>query len=165
MVPPDRFYQFERYEIDQDEDPSDLAWVRAIVRNKMIPSEFFSFPHFRPLLKTPLDALVSLWLSNVCDLHVSFERLWNFARETFAPIWSLSKVFVSTNFVIKSFQNIWSENSQKRRPRGSSIKRGEIRPAKFGQMCLPQIFQVYLLHLSELSTLFFPVYSNGMTLK
>ncbi|OWA53872.1 hypothetical protein BV898_18291 [Hypsibius exemplaris] len=35
VVPPDRFYQFERYEIEQDEDPSDLA----------------------PLLKTPLEAL------------------------------------------------------------------------------------------------------------
>ena len=49
-----------------------------------------------------------------------------------------------------STQKIWSENTQKQRPRGSSIKHGEIWPAKFGQMCLPQIFQVYLLHLSEL---------------
>ena len=49
---------------------------------------------------------------------------------------------------MKSFQKILSENTQKRRPRGSSIKHGEIWPAKFGQMCLPQIFQVYLLQLA-----------------
>ena len=42
------------------------------------------------------------------------------------------------------------ENTQKRRPRGSSIKHGQNWPAKFDQMCLPQIFQVYLLQLSEL---------------
>ena len=51
---------------------------------------------------------------------------------------------------MKSLQKIWSENTQKRRPRGSSIKYGEIWPAKFGQMCLPQPFQVHLLHLSQL---------------
>ena len=51
---------------------------------------------------------------------------------------------------MKSLQKIWSENTQKRRPLGSSIKHGEIWPAKFGQMCRPQIFQVYLLHLPEL---------------
>ena len=51
---------------------------------------------------------------------------------------------------MKSLQKIWSENTRKRRPRGSSIKHGEIWPAKFGQMCLPQIFQVYLLQLSQL---------------
>ena len=98
-------------------------------------------------------------------VYLTFERLWNLARETSAPVWSLSKVFMSKNLVIKSLQKIWSENGQKRRPRGSSIKHGEIWPAKFGQMCLPQIFQVHLLHLSGLKTLFFPVYVNGMTLK
>ena len=51
---------------------------------------------------------------------------------------------------MKSLQKIWSENTRKRRPRGSSIKYGEICPAKFGQMCLPQIFQVYFLHLFQL---------------
>ena len=64
-------------------------------------------------------------------------------QEMFAPVWSLSKVLTLRNLVLKSLQKIWSENSQKRRPRGSSIKHGEIWPAKFGQMCLPQIFQVY----------------------
>ena len=60
------------------------------------------------------------------------------------------------SFYVKNFsfkiiaKKIWFENSQKRRPRGSSIKHGEICPAKFGQLRLPQIFQVYLLHLSEL---------------
>ena len=70
--------------------------------------------------------------------------------KTFSPVWSLIKVFTLKNSVVKSLQKIWSENSQKRRPRGSSIKHGEIWPAKFGQMYLPLIFQVYLLHLSEL---------------
>ena len=60
------------------------------------------------------------------------------------------------NSVLKLLKKIWSENAQKRRPRGSSIKHGEIWPAKFGQMCLPQIFQEYLLRLSELFILFFP---------
>ena len=45
---------------------------------------------------------------------------------------------------------MWSKNTQNRRPRGSSIKHGEIWPVKFGHMCRPQTFQVYLLHLSEL---------------
>ena len=54
------------------------------------------------------------------------------------------------NLVVKSSQKIWSENTQKRRPRGSSNKHGEICSVKFGQMCLPLTFQVYLLHLSEL---------------
>ena len=63
------------------------------------------------------------------------------------------------------YKRIWSESTQKRRPRGSSIKQGEICPAKFGQMCLPQIFQVCLLNLSQLWTLFFLVYGNGMTLE
>ena len=60
---------------------------------------------------------------------------------------------------------IWSENTQKRRPRGSSIKHYEICPAKFGQMRLPQIFQTYLLNWSELKTSLFPVYVNGTNLK
>ena len=51
---------------------------------------------------------------------------------------------------MKSFQKIRFKNIQNRRPRGSSIEHGEICPAKFGQMCLPQIFQVYLPHLSQL---------------
>ena len=50
---------------------------------------------------------------------------------------------------MKSKQKIWSENTEKRRPSGSSIEHGEICPAKFGQMRLPQILQVYFLHLSE----------------
>ena len=94
------------------------------------------------------------WMACVAPIiqaiYLTFERLWHLARETFAPIWCLSKLSISTNSVIKSFQKIWSENTQKRRPRGSSIKHDEIWPAKFGQMCLAQIFEVYLLHLSEL---------------
>ena len=54
------------------------------------------------------------------------------------------------NLIIKSLQKIWSENIRKRRPRAFSIEHGENFPAEFGQMCLLQIFQVYLLHLSEL---------------
>ena len=83
-------------------------------------------------------------------VYFTFERLWNLTRETFAPVWSLRKLFSWKNFVLKSSQKIRSENTQKRRPRGSSIKHGEIWPAKFGQMCLPQIFQVYLLNSSQL---------------
>ena len=83
------------------------------------------------------------------EVYLTFERLWNFARGTSAPVWSLSKLFISKNLSKKSLQKIWSENIQKRRPRGPLIKHGEIWPAKFGQVYLPQIFQVYLLHLSE----------------
>ena len=89
-------------------------------------------------------------LGKVQVVYLIFELLWNLVREPFAPVWSLSKVFILRNLVVKSLQKIWSENIQKRRPRGSSIKHGENWPAKFGQMCLPQIFQVYPLHLSEL---------------
>ena len=51
-------------------------------------------------------------------------RLWNLARETFAPVWSLSKLFILTNLVMKSLQKIRLENIQNRRPHGSSIKHG-----------------------------------------
>ena len=42
-------------------------------------------------------------------VYSAFERLWNLARETFAPVWSLSKLFLSKNLVIKSLQKdlIW----------------------------------------------------------
>ena len=70
--------------------------------------------------------------------------------ETLGPVWFSSKFFTLKNSVLKSLQKVWSENTRERRPRGSSIKRGEIWPAKFGQMCLPQIFQVHLLQLFEL---------------
>ena len=86
---------------------------------------------------------------NECKYR-SFERLGKLAREKFASVWSLRKVFVLKNLVKKSLRKIWSENTQKRRPRGSLIKHGDIRPAKFGQMCPPLTLQVYLLRLSEL---------------
>ena len=35
-------------------------------------------------------------------VYLTFERLWNFARETFAPVWSLSKDFIWKNLSIKS---------------------------------------------------------------
>ena len=83
-------------------------------------------------------------------VYLAFERLWKSAREAFAPLWSLSKLSILKNLLMKSSQKIWPENSQKRRPCGSLIEHGGIWPAKFGQMCRPQIFQVCLLHLSEL---------------
>ena len=55
---------------------------------------------------------------------LAFKRLWNLARQTFAPAWSLSKVFILRNLVIRSLRKIWSENTQKRRPHRSSIERG-----------------------------------------
>ena len=57
-------------------------------------------------------------------VHLTFEQLSNFARETFMPVWSLKKVFVSKNLFKKSLQKIRFENIQNRRPRGSSIKHG-----------------------------------------
>ena len=108
---------------------------------------------------------ILLLATHVQIVYLRFERLWNFAREMVAPIWSLNKVFILKNLVMKSFQKIWSKSTRKRRPRGSSIKHGEIWPAKLGQMRLPQIFQVHLLHLSELSTLFFTVDVNGTAVK
>ena len=98
---------------------------------------------------------VSLWLSvwevlEIQVVYLTFEQLWHLARGMFEPVRSLNKAFILRKIVIKSLRKIWSKNSQKRRPRGSSIKHGQIWPAKFGQMCLRQIFQVYLLHLSEL---------------
>ena len=109
-------------------------------------------------LSTDLEVGGSIWvewmflpiLCHIQVVYLTFKRLWNLAREAFAPVWSQSEVFISKNLLIKSLQKIWSESTQKRRPRGSSIEHGEIWPAKFGQVCSPQIFQVYLLHLSEL---------------
>ena len=57
-------------------------------------------------------------------VSLTFERLWNLARETFAPVWSLSKIFMLKNLVIKSLQKIRLENIQNQRPHGSSIKHG-----------------------------------------
>ena len=34
-------------------------------------------------------------------VYLTFEWLWNLAREIFAPVWSLSKIFISTKLVIK----------------------------------------------------------------
>ena len=102
-----------------------------------------------------ISLLLIIVQKGVQVVYSAFKRLWKLARETFAPVWSQSKVFISKTLVLKSSQKIWSENTQKRRPCGSLIKDGENWPAKFGQMCLPQIFQVYLLNLSELWTLLF----------
>ena len=33
-------------------------------------------------------------------VYLTFERLWNLVRETFAPFWYLSKIFIFTNLVI-----------------------------------------------------------------
>ena len=57
-------------------------------------------------------------------VYSTFERLWNLARETFAPVWSLSQVFPLKNSVIKSLQKTQFENIQNRRPHGSLIKHG-----------------------------------------
>ena len=57
-------------------------------------------------------------------LYLTFEWLWKLARETFAPVWSLSKVFMSTNLVIEPLPKIRLENIQNRRPHGSLIKHG-----------------------------------------
>ena len=61
---------------------------------------------------------------NVQVVYLTFERLWNFARETFAPVWSLSKLFILTNLITKSLQKIRFQNIQDQRPHGSSIKHG-----------------------------------------
>ena len=66
---------------------------------------------------------------------------------------------------MKSLQKIWSEKTQKRRPRGSSIKYGEIWPAKFGQMRLPQPFKYTSYICLNCKISFSPVYVNEMNLK
>ena len=48
-------------------------------------------------------------------------------RKTFAPVWSLSKLFMLKNLVIKSLQKIRFENIKNRRPHGSSINHGGLR--------------------------------------
>ena len=42
-------------------------------------------------------------------VYLTFERLWNLTRETFAPVWSLSKVFMLRNLVWEFFTKnlIW----------------------------------------------------------
>ena len=65
--------------------------------------------------------------TNSVELQVVYstlERLWNLVKETFAPVWSLSTLFILTNSVIKSLQKIRFENIQNRRPHGSLIKHG-----------------------------------------
>ena len=57
-------------------------------------------------------------------VYLTFEWLWSLARDTFAPVWSMSEDFLLTNLVIKSLQKIRFENIQNRRPHGSSIKHG-----------------------------------------
>ena len=58
---------------------------------------------------------------NLQVVHLTFGRLWNLARETFATVWSLSKLFMLKNLVIKSLQKIRFENTQNRRLHESSI--------------------------------------------
>ena len=60
----------------------------------------------------------------VQGIYLTFEQLWNLAGEPFAPVWSLSKVFILTNLFIKSLQTIRLENIQNRRPHRSSINYG-----------------------------------------
>ena len=57
-------------------------------------------------------------------VYLTFARLWNLARETFALIWPLSEDFILENLVIKSMQKIRFEKIRNRRPHGSSIKHG-----------------------------------------
>ena len=57
-------------------------------------------------------------------VYMTSKRLWKLARETFAPVWSLSKLFTLTDLVIKSLRKIRLENIQNRRPHGSLIKHG-----------------------------------------
>ena len=59
-----------------------------------------------------------LYVQVVC---LTFERLWNLARETFAPVLSLNKLFTSKNLVEKSSQKIRFKNIQNRRSHGSLI--------------------------------------------
>ena len=69
-------------------------------------------------------AIAVEWDVKIQVLYLTFERLWHVVRETFAPVWSLSKLFMLRNLVIKSSQKIRLENIQNRRPRGSLIKYG-----------------------------------------
>ena len=59
-------------------------------------------------------------------VYLTFERLGNLARGTFAPVWSLSEVFLLKNLIVKSLQKIGSENIQYRRSHWSSIKHGSF---------------------------------------
>ena len=86
-------------------------------------SRSFSFFTYRQCLFLPRKEVFFL-LIDLQVVHLTFERIWNLARETFAPVWSLSELFLLTNLVIKSLQKIPFENIQNRRPHGSSIKHG-----------------------------------------
>ena len=59
-------------------------------------------------------------------VYFTLERLWNFIRETFALVWSPSKVFILKNSVKKSLQKIRLQNIQNRRPHGSSTKHDDF---------------------------------------
>ena len=68
--------------------------------------------------------IVSYKRYGVQVIYLTFARLLNLARVTFAPIWSLSKLFILKNLVIKSLQKIPFQNIQNRRPHESLIKHG-----------------------------------------
>ena len=80
------------------------------------------FPRTRPETGCNLEYFFAEMFSLVCNftvqkeisfiqvVYLTFERLWNFARETFAPVWFLSKVFMLKNLILKSLQKIPFEN-------------------------------------------------------
>ena len=94
--------------------------------------------------------------------YLKFKRLWNFARETFAPVWSLIKPFMWKNLIIKPLQKIWSENTRKRRPRGSSVKSG---PPSSAKCAFHKSFKYTSCICLKCKLYFFLVCVKGMTLK
>ena len=82
-------------------------------------------------------------------VYLTFKRLWNLARETCAPVWSLNKVFTWRNSVLKPLQKIWSENVQKRRPHGSSIKMAAFESFECAEPLRMTRVQTFLLEFDE----------------
>ena len=134
-------------------------WEKFKIRKKLPHGTVFCFSFFQ---SQNVYFFTFEYIQKVTyrSFTLTFEQLWNFARETVAPLWSLGEFFILANLVMKLLQKIWSKNILKRRPRGSSIENGEFWPAKFGQMCLPQIFQVCLLHFVSIVRFVFSLFTS-----
>ena len=45
--------------------------------------------------------VVNIPVTGIEIVYLTFERIWNLARESFAPVWSLSKLFFIKKFSYK----------------------------------------------------------------
>ena len=77
------------------------------------------------------------------------ERLWNLARGTFAPVWSLSKLFMLRNLVMKSLQKFDSKIFKIGDPMGLRLSMAVLEIFKCVEPLRMTRVQTFLLEFDE----------------